>query len=125
MPIFAPLSIQPGLSPPVPRSPTATAPGGSDAVELEAVEHQECQRFPHSPCCVPRTWLASQQPPSHPKALPLQGKGKDISGSFPFQKEMWGGLGPSVAGLGGNPMEKETSDVTGENHGITKVGKDL
>lgn len=71
--------------------------------------------------------LGSQQPPSHPKGPPLQGKRKDIFGSFPgsFQKETWDGLGPSVAGLGGNPMKKETSDLIEENHGITKVGKDF
>lgn len=94
---------------------------------LRTEEHQECQSFPHSPCCVPRTWLGSQQPPSHPKASSLQGKGKDIFGSFPgsFQKEMWDGLGPCVAGLGGNPTEQETSDITEENHGIIKLRKDL
>lgn len=105
IPIFAPLSIQPGLSPPVPRSPIAEGSGAVMAAGREAAEHQECRSFPHSPCRVPRTWMGYQQPPAHPKAPPVQGKGKDVFGSFPssFQKEIWDGLGTSVAGLGGNP----------------------
>lgn len=72
-------------------------------------------------------WAGISEPPARPKAPPLQGKGKDIFSSFPssFQKEMWDGLGPCVAGLGGNPMEQETSDIIEETHGITKIEKDL
>lgn len=107
VPIFASLSLQPGLSPPEPRSPSATGPGGSDGAGSSGAPGMS--ELPSLSGLCSRTWLGSQQPPAHPKALPLQGKWKDAVSSSPcsFQKAMWDGLGPSVAGLGGNPRRRK------------------